>query len=464
MWVRTVDVAVLALMLGGQWPSTTIHVGVVALDNGLGRVPPMGWSSWNTFVDVAMNETVIRETADAIVTTGLKEAGYEYVNVDCGWSAMNRTEDGDIQPDPDRFPSGMKSLGDYIHARGLKFGLYTARGPVECCGRTGYNGSVHAHRDAAMFAAWGVDYLKIDSCGVDGPGSEWDQFAVMRDALNATGRPVYVSVCEISQIMEPKDTCHGDPPSTVYTPTMWMAEGRDVTTLANSILVEYGNNGNSFDAVVCTMEAQERLTFDNVSQPGSWNDNDMLTVGCTDHHVNEPWTPCINHKNPKTNLEGRSEFTLFVIQASPLILGNDVRYMSAATRETLMNSEVIAINQDPVGHRGRLVHAVAASVRVYVKRLALGTSSSVSRAGVHETEGAVARSAVAVFNLEESVRTFTVQASWLLNSSDVTWQRANLRDVWAQKPAHPSTVSVDGSFDVTLQPHEACLYLATLTS
>jgi alpha-galactosidase len=297
---------------------------------------------------------VIRETADAIVSSGLRDLGYEYVNVDCGWSAVNRTASGDIQPDPDRFPSGMEELGKYIHSLGLKFGLYTARGPVECCGRTGYNGSVHAAADAATFAHWGVDYLKIDSCGADGPGSEWDQFAAMRDALNATGRPVYVSVCEITPYSGEKDSCHSDG-GVVYSPKMWVDQGLDVSTLANSILVEYGNNGNSFESVVCTMQAQQDLTFDNLSKPGSWNDNDMLTVGCSDHHVNEPWTPCINNKNPKTATDGRSEFTLFAVQASPLLLGNDVRHMSAATRATVSNREVIAVNQDPLGHRGEML-------------------------------------------------------------------------------------------------------------
>ena len=177
-----------------------------ALDNGAGRLPLLEWASWNTFVDVGLNESVIRETADAMVAHGLKRLGFSFVNVDCGWSAANRTEAGDIQPDPDRFPSGMAALGRYLHDRGLRFGLYTARGPRECCGRTGYSGSQHAVRDAETFASWGVDYLKVrpplasclhpwritalgchldylkvDSCGwvPDVMESQWDQFAAM---------------------------------------------------------------------------------------------------------------------------------------------------------------------------------------------------------------------------------------------------------------------------------------------
>lgn len=176
----------------------------VGLDNGVGRTPPLGWASWNTFVDVALNESVIRETAEAMVAHGLDKVGYRYINVDCGWSHVNRTAAGEIQADPLRFPSGMKALADFIHSKNLLFGLYTARGPRECCGRTGYNGSVHADRDAATFAgewcatvfcfahakvhaavvclshilvlcwstythrraAWGVDYLKVDRCDV----------------------------------------------------------------------------------------------------------------------------------------------------------------------------------------------------------------------------------------------------------------------------------------------------------
>eukprot|EP00040_Diaphanoeca_grandis_P015815 m.81131 g.81131 ORF g.81131 m.81131 type:complete len:351 (-) comp25388_c0_seq1:191-1243(-) len=345
-----------------------------------------------------------------------------------------------------RFPSGMQSLSDYIHSKGLKFGLYTARGEHECCGRLGYNGSEYASRDADMFAKWGVDYLKIDSCGADAAGTEWEQFAFMRDALNATGRPVYLSIYEIWGGDPGMDDCHH--PGVVYSPKMWFTEGHDVSTLGNSILVEFSNNGNSFKSVECTARAQELLTFDNLTRPGSWNDNDMLTTGCTDHHVNEPFTPCINREDPMTDVEGRTEYSLFAIQASSLILGNDLRYMSPSTLETLRNPEVIAVNQDKLGHRGRLVHkAENDTVLVYVKVLSNNT-----------------KRALAVINLQPRSINIDFELSWLSTTEEKaerrSWDDVTLRDLWRRAPAQPSA-HVHTTFAVTVQAHGSVIYTAT---
>ena len=163
---------------------------VLGLNNGLGRTPQMGWNSWNHF-SCDVSDKLIRETADDIVTKGLNKHGYMFVNIDDCW-AKNRSADGTIQPDPDSFPD-MKGLADYIHSKGLKFGLYSDAGTETCAKRPGSLG--YETQDANTYASWGVDYLKYDNCNSDGSKPEV-RYPVMRDALNKTGRPIFYSMCE----------------------------------------------------------------------------------------------------------------------------------------------------------------------------------------------------------------------------------------------------------------------------
>ena len=227
------------------------------------------------------------------------------------------------------------------------------------------------------------------SCGADAAGTEWEQFAFMRDALNKTGRPVYLSICEIENHTSDGSICDQQA-GIAYSPNSWFAEGLPVAELGNGILVEYSNNGNTWQSLDCMIQAQQKLTRANLSAPGIWNDNDMLTVGCSDHHVNEPWTPCISHSGGLSPVEDRTQFTFWTISASPLLLGNDLRYMSAATLATVSNPEVIAVNQDPLGHRGVLSHTYTpaghgAPVLVYSKH--------------QQPNGSMQRRGVAVINL-----------------------------------------------------------------
>ncbi len=164
-----------------------------ALENGLARTPPMGWNSWNTFA-ININEQLIRTTADAMVDTGMKSAGYEYVIVDAGWKAKKRAADGKLVANPQKFPSGIKALADYVHSRGLKFGLYTDAGTEDCDGG-GPGSSGHEEIDAATFAAWEVDYVKDDWCKSEGLDAK-TSYSKMSAALRATGRPIVLSMCE----------------------------------------------------------------------------------------------------------------------------------------------------------------------------------------------------------------------------------------------------------------------------
>ena len=162
-----------------------------ALDNGLALTPPMGWNSWNKF-QCNVSEELIKGAADAMVSSGMKDAGYQYVVIDDCWQ-VDRDAAGNIVVDAQRFPSGMKALGDYVHSKGLKFGIYSDAGLKTCAGRPGSAG--HEYQDAVQYASWGVDYLKYDWCHTGKANAEW-AYATMRDALKASGRPILFSMCE----------------------------------------------------------------------------------------------------------------------------------------------------------------------------------------------------------------------------------------------------------------------------
>lgn len=288
--------------------------------------PPLGWNSWNTFY-CNIDETKIRGAADAMVSSGMKEAGYEYVVVDDCWQSPNRDADGRLQADPQRFPSGMKALGDYIHSKGLKFGIYQAPRTKTCAqffgattGATGAQG--HERMDAQTFASWGVDFLKYDWCSDEGDlQQQIDAFTLMRDELRATGRDIVYSINPNS--IRPNRGAEyywGD------IADMWRTT-EDITAAWRS-----GCTGDCFMGVTEILDVQAGLTAWN--GPGHWNDPDMLEVGKG------------NILNPTEN---RAHFGMWALMASPLIAGNDITTMSADTRDVLTNRDLIAVNQDPNG-------------------------------------------------------------------------------------------------------------------
>lgn len=264
--------AVLLCALAGVpgWSGT--HVS--ALDNGVGLTPPMGWSSWNVFAG-DIDEEKIRSTIDAMA--GLLNAGYEYVNVDDNWMEPTRDADGNLQTRKDKFPRGMKYLADYAHGKGLKFGIYSAHGAKTCQGNAASYG--HYQQDADLFASWGVDYLKLDSCGgypanysAHTVEEQYREYAAMRDALNATGRPIYYSICEINSVL-PSAAVTTSPSScgktSAYTSLPWQKAGYDVPGLANSVLVEWVNNNNNFCVLGPPRAASSTLELVPCSAPAA---------------------------------------------------------------------------------------------------------------------------------------------------------------------------------------------------
>jgi alpha-galactosidase len=281
--------------------------------DGLALTPPMGWNSWNKF-GCNVSEQLIRETADAMVSTGMKEAGYQYINIDDCWHG-ERDEQGFIHPDPKRFPSGMKALSDYVHSKGLKLGIYSDCGWKTCGGKPGSRG--REFQDAQTYAQWGVDYLKYDWCNADSLNAE-GAYLTMRDALRAAGRPMVFSICE-----------WGNQKPWLWGAKMghlWRTTG-DITACFDCV-VDHGSWKSS--GILQIIDMQQGLR--QYAGPGHWNDPDMLEVG-----------------NGMSVNEDRAHFTMWCMLAAPLIAGNDLRSMRPEIHEILTNPDVIAVDQDALG-------------------------------------------------------------------------------------------------------------------
>jgi alpha-galactosidase len=292
----------------------------------LSRTPPMGWNSWNHFA-CDVSDSLIRGTADAMVASGMRAAGYRYVVIDDCWQVA-RAADGTIVADSARFPQGIKALADYVHSKGLLFGIYTDAGTKTCQGRPGTLG--HEGQDARTYAAWGVDYVKEDWCnaaGLDAP----TQYRKFRDALRATGRPIVLSICEWGSNQ----------------PWEWAPAVGNLWRTTDDISDSWGSMLGNLD-----QSAQHAA----VAGPGHWNDPDMLEVG----------------NGGMTDAEYRAHMSLWALEAAPLIAGNDLRSMSDSTRAILTNPEVIAVDQDSLGAQGYLVWTDGPSLQVWARKLSGG--------------------------------------------------------------------------------------------
>jgi alpha-galactosidase len=295
--------------------------------------PPMGWNSWNKF-GCNVSEKLIREMADAIVSTGMKEAGYSYIVIDDCWQ-VGRDSAGNILPDPERFPSGMKALADYIHSKGLKFGIYSCAGSQTCQRRPGSRG--YQFQDARQYAAWDVDYLKYDWCFDEGQNAK-AAYKTMSDALKATGKPIVFSICEWG---ESKPWEWGKGIGHLWRTTADINDCFDCD-------INWGGLG-----VLQILDKQVGL--DSFAGPGHWNDPDMLEVG----------------NGGMTNIEYKTHFTLWCMLAAPLMAGNDMRSMNDQIKSILTNKEVIAINQDKMGVQGFKLFDFG-DLEVWVKALSGG--------------------------------------------------------------------------------------------
>ena len=361
--------------------------------DSLALTPPMGWSSWNCF-NSDISEQKIREIADFMVSTGMKDAGYEYLNIDDCWQ-IGRDEDGNIIVDDKNFPSGMKALADYVHSKGLKFGIYSCAGTMTCAGRPGSFG--YEFQDARTYASWGVDYLKYDWCNNEGRNAQ-AAYKIMSDALKKSGRPIILSICEWG---------HSKPW------TWGQGIGQLWRTTHDIISVFSGTIHWGALGIVEIIDQNAELY--KYSGPGHWNDPDMLQVG-----------------NPGLSMEeNRSHFTMWCMLAAPLMAGNDIRKMDKEVAKILMNKEVIAVDQDRLGKQGRR-YKVFGKNEIWVKQL---SGDEI---------------AVCLFNRDDHF-SWNLDIDWQkedfsLVGVNLTEKKYKVRDLWKQKDL--GTVADKMSFDV----------------
>ena len=308
----------------------------------LALTPPMGWNSWNTFA-ANIDEKLIQGTAETMIANGMRDAGYVYIVVDDCWEAKERDAAGNILADPQKFPSGMKALGDFLHSKGFKFGIHNCAGTRTCADFPGGRG--HEYQDALTYASWGVDFLKYDWCN-HGTADARETYKTMRDALHAAGRPIGFSLCEWGQNKPwewAKDVGHmwrttGDIMAGYDSRQRWESGWKLILDLQHSLVTNEGPNGLA-----------------QYAGPGHWNDPDMLEVG----------------NKGLTLAESRAHFSLWCLLAAPLIAGNDVRNMSKEVHDILTNKDVIAIDQDALGKEGWRYRAETGR-EIWVKELTGG--------------------------------------------------------------------------------------------
>jgi alpha-galactosidase len=375
-----------------------------SLSAQLALTPPMGWNSWNRF-GCNVSEDMIKGMADAMVKSGMKDAGYQYVVIDDCWQ-VERDKDANIVPDPQRFPSGIKALADYVHSLGLKFGIYSDAGSQTCAGRPG--GLGHEYQDAIKYAAWGVDYLKYDWCHTSTQDAK-AAYANIRNALDRAGRPIVLSICEWGS----------------HQPWLWGKEvGGNLWRSTGDITDKWQSNRKWPDGSCCELGVVDIVDLQvglySFAGPGHWNDPDMLEVG----------------NGGMTTNEYRSHFSLWAMLAAPLIAGNDLRDMKPEIQEILTNKEVIAVNQDPLGREGRRVRKDG-DLEVWARPLKGGGR------------------AVILFNRGAAEQEITVRWEDLAYPDHLS---AAVRDLWQKKDLGKSTgkfsatVASRGVVMVTVQP------------
>jgi alpha-galactosidase len=374
-----------------------IATAPVKADETPSVLPQMGFNNWNsTHCRAEFDEAMIRGVADKFISLGLRDAGYQYVNIDDCWANWQRDKDGHLQPNPKRFPSGIAALADYIHERGLKFGLYSSAGTSTCEPleeNRGFPGGLgHEKDDAKTFASWHVDYLKYDNCNNQKVDAK-KRYTAMAEALRGSGRQIFFSMCEWGENKP------------------WLWAGKDPVDAGS-----WRTTGDISDNYASMLKIfKQNVVLDRYAHLGHWNDPDMLEVG----------------NGGMTDVEYRSHFSLWSIMASPLLIGTDLRTVKPEALQILLNKDVIAIDQDPLGVQGKQVRD-AGGIHVIVKPLKDGGR------------------AVAVFNEADTAKDVTVAAAEIGLKAGGSY---TMRDLWAHTDAKG-----DGSIKTKLEPHATVMY------
>src|ERR1035437_10296957 len=383
----------------------------------LAMTPPMGWNSWNAF-GKNVTEQVIRETADSFVSTGLKDARYTYIVIDDIWQGGRDSTTGLLYPDAKRFPSGIKALADYVHSKGLKFGIYSDAGDKTCGGMPGSYG--HEEKDAKLFAEWGVDFLKYDYCYCGDLGSTksdyrdaMSRYKAMGDALKATGRPIVFSICE-----------WGD-----RSPWIWGREvGGNMWRMGSDVYDIWDSPRSDQDPVGILGAIDGETNLRRFAGPGGWNDPDMLIIGLNNTG---------NIKGGGCNdIEYRTQMSMWCMMAAPLMMGCDIRHMNETTKTILLNKEVIAIDQDTLGKQGYRV---------------------MRKDGWEIWKKTLSGNRVAIAFLNRNSQSISATAPSKNIELDST-AKYNVYDVWKHAPVGQA----NGTISATMQPHETQVFVLTL--
>jgi alpha-galactosidase len=380
----------------------------------LALTPPMGWNSWNP-LGKNVNEKLIMETADALVSTGLKDAGFTYIVIDDYWQGTRDTATGMLSCNSERFPSGIKALADYVHSKGLKFGIYSDAGTLTCGDQPASYG--YEENDARMFAEWGVDYLKYDYCYCTDYGSEnndyrmaIDRYKKMGDALKATGRPIVYSICEWGP----------------RSPWLWGKEvGGHLWRTSYDVGDKWDEPRNEHSQIGILTSIDVMCDLERFAGPGGWNDPDMLVIGL-DNSGYIKGGGC-------TDEEYRTQMSMWCMFSAPLMLGCDIRNMSESTRNIILNKDIIAIDQDPLGKQ---------AFRVWRKDGLEAWHKPLSGN----------RAAIALFNRNSSGREMRVALKDLELDPETVF---NAYDVWK----HEVISQPSGALAANLKPHECQVYI-----
>jgi alpha-galactosidase len=363
-WLIRLAVVLLALSATAWFADVRSAPPAQALANNLALTPPMGWNDWNAY-GCNVSETLVKQTADKIVSSGLAGAGYQYVNIDDCWMQHNRDGSGNLQPDYGKFPDGISGTASYVHSKGLKLGIYEDAGTATCAGYPGSLG--HEAQDARSFASWGVDYLKYDNCNNNGSSTTQQyiaRYSAMRDALAATGRPIVYSICEWG----------------VNAPWTWAGNVGNLWRTTGDIQANYNSMLSIF---------HQNVGLSAYAGPGQWNDPDMLEVG-----------------NGMSATEDRSHFSLWAEMAAPLLAGNNLVNASSTTLSILGNKAVVAVDQDSAGKQGHMVSS-SGGLDVLAKPLANGDVSVVlfnensSTATISTTVSAIGKTGASSYTLSD---------------------------------------------------------------
>ncbi|CAN5232088.1 hypothetical protein BH09BAC6_BH09BAC6_13440 [soil metagenome] len=352
----------------------------------LAQTPPMGWNSWNTF-QTNIDEPLLKGMVDTYVSSGMRDAGYTYFVLDDGWMAMERDNNGNLVADPKKFPNGMKAFADYVHSKGLKFGIYNCAGTKTCAGYPGTRG--YEYQDARLYASWGVDYLKFDWCNSEGLNAK-EAYTTMSKAIRAAGRPMIFSLCEWGN----------------HQPWLWAKNVGQLWRSTGDIHAGFVNNlsKGTWTALSVLTILDKQDTIRQYAGPGHWNDPDMLEVG-----------------NGMQFNEDKAHFSLWCMLAAPLMAGNDLRKMSAQTAGILTNKDMIAIDQDPLGVEGFRYYGFD-GIEIWIKPLA--------------------NNELAICFLNRSTRQQTVSFDWkehvindVISKTNIDFNQTTykLRDLWAKK-------------------------------